>query len=238
MTDTANVPMAIARPGTVAPLLSFVAGYVDTVGFIALFGLFTAHVTGNFVLIGASFVHGADGGVIAKLLALPVFIVAVALTTAFVRHRERRQRRALTPVLWAQIVLLGGFVIAAVLAAPISAADAPGAVLAGLLGVAAMGVQNAASRLVFTTLSPTTVMTGNVTQVVIDSVDLLRGSTADTRASTQARIRKMWPPVLAFAIGAAAGAVLYALLGIACLLVPMLAIAVVSRIAQPAGATA
>ena len=64
----------ITRPGRVAALLSFVAGYVDTVGFIALFGLFTAHVTGNFVLIGASFVAGTDGGVIAKLLALPVFL--------------------------------------------------------------------------------------------------------------------------------------------------------------------
>lgn len=229
---------SITRPGRVAALLSFVAGYVDTVGFIALFGLFTAHVTGNFVLIGASFVAGTDGGVIAKLLALPVFIAAVALTTAFVRHRERRQRRTMPAVLWAQIVLLGSFVLAAWLAAPITAADAPAAVLAGLLGVAAMGVQNAASRLVFTSLSPTTVMTGNVTQVVIDGVDLLRGSNADTRTTTKARISRMWPPVLAFAIGAAAGAVLYAQLGIACLVLPMLAIAAVLRIARPAGATA
>lgn len=231
---TASSP--IGRAGAVAPLLSFVAGYVDTVGFIALFGLFTAHVTGNFVLIGASFVHGADGGVIAKLLALPVFIVAVALTTAFVRHREHRQRPTLSPVLWAQIALLGGFVGVALLAAPLDAANAPGAVFAGLLGVAAMGVQNAASRLVFTSLSPTTVMTGNVTQVVIDSVDLLRGASADSRASSRARIGKMWPPVLAFAIGAAAGAVIYGRLGIVGLLLPMLALALVSRLAQPAGA--
>ncbi|WP_293387963.1 YoaK family protein [Nevskia sp.] len=227
MTD--NTP--IARPGAVAPLLSFVAGYVDTVGFIALFGLFTAHVTGNFVLIGASLVQPAHAGVLAKLLALPVFIAAVAMTTAFVRRRERRQRRSLTPVLWAQIVLLGGFLVAALLAAPIIHADAPGAVIAGLLGVAAMGVQNAASRLIFTSLSPTTVMTGNVTQVVIDSVDLLRGSNADNRAVTQARISKMWPPVLAFAVGAAAGAVLLMQVGIVCLLLPMLAIVLVSRLA-------
>jgi len=37
--------------------LVFSAGFVDTVAFIALFGLFTAHVTGNFVLIGSELAH-------------------------------------------------------------------------------------------------------------------------------------------------------------------------------------
>jgi uncharacterized membrane protein YoaK (UPF0700 family) len=53
-------------------LLSFPAGYVDTAGFLALHRLFTAHVTGNFVTLGASLALGTSGA-IAKLLALPLF---------------------------------------------------------------------------------------------------------------------------------------------------------------------
>ena len=44
--------------------------------------------------------------------------------------------------------------------------------VAGLLLAAAMGVQNATGRLVLASQAPTTVMTGNVTQLVIDAVDL------------------------------------------------------------------
>jgi uncharacterized membrane protein YoaK (UPF0700 family) len=60
-------------------LLSLNAGFVDTVGFLGLQGLFTAHVTGNFVTLAAGFVYGPHG-TIGKLLALPEFIGAVAVT--------------------------------------------------------------------------------------------------------------------------------------------------------------
>ena len=50
------------RP-TLPTLLSFNAGYVDTAGFLALHGLFTAHVTGNFVTLGASLVTGTTGAI-------------------------------------------------------------------------------------------------------------------------------------------------------------------------------
>jgi uncharacterized membrane protein YoaK (UPF0700 family) len=51
---------------------------VDTVGFLGLQGLFTAHVTGNFVTLAAGFVYGPHG-TIGKILALPEFIGAVAM---------------------------------------------------------------------------------------------------------------------------------------------------------------
>ena len=71
----------MTRKPVVAALLSFNGGFVDTAGFLGLEGLFTAHVTGNFVTLGAALVFGTHG-VIAKLLALPEFIAVVALAHA------------------------------------------------------------------------------------------------------------------------------------------------------------
>ena len=66
-----------------AVLLSFIAAFVDTACFVGLFGLFTAHVTGNFVLIGAALL-ARDSPVLTKLLALPVFALAVVCATMLV----------------------------------------------------------------------------------------------------------------------------------------------------------
>lgn len=57
-------------------LLTFSAGCVDTAGFLAIAGLSTAHVTGNFVTIGAALVAGS-AVVVTKLLALPAFCLAI-----------------------------------------------------------------------------------------------------------------------------------------------------------------
>lgn len=198
-------------------LLAFVAGYVDTCGFVALFGLFTAHVTGNLVTIGAAIVN-RGGGVIAKLLALPVFVLTVAATRALTLFLQDRRKNPAVPLLAFQIVLLAAFLAAGVSIAPIVDADAPLAILAGMLAVAAMSIQNAATRTVFPMHTPTTVMTGNMTQVIIDLVDagLGRGT-----QETWGRVRKMVPAILAFTFGALAGALTYTFTGFWCLVVPI-----------------
>lgn len=73
--ESAFIAAASLRP-TLPLILSFNAGFVDTAGFLALQGLFTAHVTGNFVTLGASLALGTSGA-LAKLLALPVFCLVV-----------------------------------------------------------------------------------------------------------------------------------------------------------------
>ncbi|MDU6748154.1 MAG: DUF1275 family protein, partial [Bradyrhizobium sp.] len=52
--------MAATESRIVPLLLSVNAGYVDTAGFLALQGLFTAHVTGNFVTLGAALALGTS----------------------------------------------------------------------------------------------------------------------------------------------------------------------------------
>jgi uncharacterized membrane protein YoaK (UPF0700 family) len=199
------------------PVLSFVAGFVDTVGFVALFGLFTAHVTGNFVVIGAAF---ADPGrsTLLKWLALPTFVLAVAASHAWLGGRLAAGRPAVVPALGLEIALLAAFMLAGLAHPPASAGDAA-ALLTGLLGVAAMAVQNAASRTVFKELVPTTVMTGNTTQIVIDAVDRLRGAGSP---ALDARLRAMAPAVAAFAVGAMLGGLGIARVGFLCLGLPVL----------------
>ncbi|MBN3820570.1 DUF1275 domain-containing protein, partial [Paraburkholderia sp. Se-20369] len=85
-------------------LLSFNGGFVDTAGFLALQGLFTAHVTGNFVTLGATLVSGTSGA-IAKLAALPVFCIAIVLATVCANRLSARGVNALRVMLLAQAAL-------------------------------------------------------------------------------------------------------------------------------------
>jgi uncharacterized membrane protein YoaK (UPF0700 family) len=204
-------------------LLAFVAGFVDTCGFVALFGLFTAHVTGNFVLIGAAIAE-YHGGLIAKFMALPVFVIVVAIARTATLLLEDRHKNAAVPLLGFQILFLAGFLACGVLAGPMQNGDAPLVVLTGMLAVTAMAIQNAASRTVFTMHTPTTVMTGNVTQVVIDLVDLSLGRAA---AEARLRIRKMVPAILCFTVGALLGALFYTVVGFWCIAAPIAILAVI-----------
>lgn len=206
--------------------LGFTAGFVDTLGFVALFGLFTAHVTGNFVLIGAELAH-PHGGVLLKLLAFPAFVAAVALTRMLTQFYERRQQHAARPLLTLQAFLLLGFMSLGLAAEPVTSPNAPLALLAGIVGAMAMGVQNAASRLVMKALVPTTVMTGNVTQVVIEAVDLfVCGSNADLTS----RFKNLLSAVLAFASGAIGGAFGYVWISFWALLLPAVLLAALTVI--------
>src|SRR5580700_9540661 len=94
---------------TMPMLLSFVAGYVDSYTYLALFGLFAAQVTGSFVIAGAELVRH-DAGFAGKLLAVLAFVIAAAVTTALIGLARDAGRAALPLMLALEAVLLLVFV--------------------------------------------------------------------------------------------------------------------------------
>jgi uncharacterized membrane protein YoaK (UPF0700 family) len=199
--------------------LGFLAGYVDTLGFLALFGLFTAHVTGNFILIGAALADPTRSSVLLKFLAFPAFIAGVAAARILVVLVEKRRGSALRPALVLELVLLLGFMGFGLAATPVGDEAGALAMTAGLLGAAGMGAHSAISKLLLGHLAPTSMMTGNVTQIVIDTVDLLRG--ADD-PGLKGRFAKFVWPLMGFAVGCVAAAFAYHRFGFAALVLPAL----------------
>jgi uncharacterized membrane protein YoaK (UPF0700 family) len=203
-------------------LLAFTSGFVDTLSFVALFGLFAAHVTGNFVLIATSLAEFRHGLWI-KLLVVPMFVFAAVLTRFYIIRRERYERDAAAHVMLGQVALLAAFMVAAVYHSPFDHHEDPGAFLTAMLAASAMAIQNTAARTFLSGLPPTTVMTGNLIQVIVDMVDIAHGH--GNLGAKRARLAKLGPMLLSFIAGTLLGAVGYVTVGFYSLIIPIVAVA-------------
>ena len=183
------------RDRTQGIALGFLAGYVDALGFIALFGLFTAHVTGNFILIGAGLaspVPNSGQTLLLKLLVFPAFVIGVGIVPLLSSWAKTRNKRPLPLAFGVQLVFLAAFMLLGMAAMPLGSEPSHLAMAGGLCGAAGMGVHSGISRLLLTQLAPTQMMTGNVTQVVIDVVAYLRGERAPVSAPAAPSLRGRW----------------------------------------------
>jgi uncharacterized membrane protein YoaK (UPF0700 family) len=225
------------RRNLAAALLSFNGGFVDTAGFLGLQGLFTAHVTGNFVTLGAALVFGSHG-VIAKLAALPEFIIVIALARVAGATMRKRGVDALRVLLVTKVIFLLAFFILAVTLGPFPDSDAPAALLTGFAGIAGMAIQNAVQRVHFAHIPPTTLMTGNTTQAVLDAVDLMSGAPLSDASAVRARFKRTVRGIVWFAAGCAIAALLYYWVGFWCLAVPVAVGAATAILRDDGGAPA
>lgn len=163
---------------TITLVLALVAGYCDTVTFVAARNIFSAHVTGNFIVFAYQLVSGADMDAWIKLITFPVFIVAV-ITGGWLAKNQGQKKTLLAEAL----LLLTSGILAFIL--HLDNQDTVVMYAVVLLVVFAMGMQNALGK-VFSkaTHGPTTMMTGNVTQASLDLRAILTGgNTADAVAS-------------------------------------------------------
>jgi uncharacterized membrane protein YoaK (UPF0700 family) len=199
--------------------LSVIAGSVDVIGFLGLGALFIAHITGNLVVLAARTAAGEHASA-AHLLSVPVFIIALFAARLLAAALDRFAIAALRPLLLLQFIFLAGFLVMSIEVG--SAVDPSAAVMiiAAMLGVSAMAVQNVLVQVSLTEAPSTAVMTTNLTRFVVDLCEAWLGSEPGGRVKAVARARRTGIAIAGFVIGACLGAWCQARLGLWSLVVP------------------
>jgi uncharacterized membrane protein YoaK (UPF0700 family) len=199
-------------------VLGLIAGSVDIIGFLGLNGLFTAHITGNLVILAAHIVAGGEAS-LALMISVPVFIVALAGTRLVVEGLDRARIAPLRVLLLLQYVLLCAFLGICMTHSDVSP-NAPSMIVGGMLGVSAMAVQNALVRIALSGAPTTAVLTTNITMLTTDVGEMLFGRDAHRIATARDRARHTWPAVAGFLLGCILGAACEAALGLQSLALP------------------
>jgi len=200
-------------------VLGVIAGSVDVIGFLGLDGLFTAHITGNLVILAAHIVAGGDAS-LALMISVPVFIVALAGTRLLAGGLERARIAPLPVLLLLQLVLLCAFLALCIAAGTHVSPNAPSMIVAGMLGVSAMAVQNALVRIALTGAPSTAVLTTNITLLTTDVGEMIFGRDATRVAKARDRAKCTWPAVAGFLLGCTLGAACEAAFGLRSLVLP------------------
>lgn len=224
--DNAALPPSFWQRYRAPVLLTVVGGAIDTIGFIALFGFFTAHVTGNLVMAGSGLVKGEDGLWI-KLAALPLFVLTVMVTKTFI-DKSKKRKLILSHLFLAEASFLMAFMISGLYYQPFVNAGSLTVALTGGLGLIALAIRNTASKTLIKHMSPTVLMTGNTTQLGIDLTDYVNNRTPENAK----KLGHSSALVFSFLIGALVGALLYLKLSfwaVGVFVLPVLYLAVLAR---------
>lgn len=184
--------------------LGFTAGVVDAAGWLTLGGLFTAHITGNLVVIAAATLNGRNVHPM-QIVSLPVFVLVAAAIGFFAATTPWISRRLEEALLALQLVLL---LCAGALAQAAHASQDPyglKASIVAVLAVAAMASQNALLHLSRDRAPATAVMTGNLIVITLSLVACVRAPSA-RRRNALALLRSTWPTLAGFLSGCVVGA--------------------------------
>lgn len=204
--------------------LVFVAGYCDTATFVHMDEVFSAHVTGNFVIFAVAVAQGVEMQDYLKILTFPVFLLAVIIGTVLYRLGQGQKEKDHSPRLLRAMTAL----LVACSIITITFSVARGTINLGWLDimvtvllVLALGIQNTIHHFLPGPL--TTVMTGTVmnTTASITERYLFRhvSSSPDSPAkSLVSPLRK----IVFFALGCLLSAFLTIQFGLAAILVPTL----------------
>ncbi len=245
---TGSEEMSGTDKGRLAILLGGVGGYVDAVGYLALFGLFTAHQSGNSVGLGVAIGQGQWGEALRRVTPVGGYVAAVGVGALIVElSGDRRGRRPSSGwvLLLVEAVLLGAALAVGDVAAVggrVPTGQAVNYYWTAALLAAAMGMQTVVLGRVGGRTVRTTFVTGVLTTmaeaVVAAGVDRLRRMRSPADAAppgrTEARrlaglLARLWMVYLA---GGVLGAVAERAWSLPSLGVPMAVIVAVAAVDQ------
>ncbi|WP_284945391.1 YoaK family protein [Acidisoma cladoniae] len=208
--------------------LGFVAGFIDVFGFTTLGGLLPAHVTGNLVFLAIDLAHH-QYHVILNVIAVPIFCAAVMASAWFIGALAERRRDPFLPALLLEAALLFCAAIGLIALPPALNPNDETTIIVGTFTLMAMALQNTIMRLILNNLPPSTVMTGNITQVLSDTVAHFChfrsiSRTTDQRVILERQAKRMLMTVLSFLGGCLVAGFSAPWIGAASLIFPILAI--------------
>jgi uncharacterized membrane protein YoaK (UPF0700 family) len=179
-------------------LLAFIAGFADTATFVGARGVFSAHVTGNFVLFAVALFKGVHEIDYLKIFLFVPFLLAVALVARLSRVARLQKHFEATMLIVASLLLfIPAYYFFGVTQLKDELWDTANLFI--MLPVIAMGIQNGLYKILCPTEPMTTVMTGNAIQVVLEATGY-----ANAKGDKTARRKKavsIFRIVAGFALG-------------------------------------
>jgi uncharacterized membrane protein YoaK (UPF0700 family) len=190
-------------------ILGLIAGSTDTISFLGMKGLFTAHITGDLVVLATRLVTG-DSATLAFMLALPVFILSLLLTSLLANRLRRSGIATLVPLLSLELLLLLVCLALCITCHPRFDDGSAVGLTVGMFGVAAMAVQSALVQLSLSNTPSTAVMTTNMTSLVVALAEVWTRHEVTAVEKARRRIGQVLPVIVGFTLGCALGAVVEA----------------------------
>ena len=179
-------------------LLAFTAGFADTATFVGARGVFSAHVTGNFVLFAVALFKGVHKLDYLKIFLFVPFLLAVAFVSRLSRvSRLQKNFEAVMLIVASLFLFIPGYYFFGVTRLSDELWNVANLFI--MLPVIAMGVQNGLYKVIHPTDPMTTVMTGNAIQVVIEVIGY-----AGVKGDFAARMKKalsIFRIIMGFALG-------------------------------------
>ena len=213
----------------VSIVLAWTAGFVDSLGFLALSHEFTAHMSGNAAVTGAELGSGNFNEAI--LVGSPIvgFVLGVALGVAVEFAAKRRNwRGGFLPSLLIECGLLVCFILIGANEYPIAKGSARFFVLVELLSVA-MGLQASALRRVQDVKVSTTFVTGMLTNMAEEATRFLLSQRGDPERARSGFHALLFGGIfVAFVVGGVGGAIGHRAWGPYALVVPLLVLVTVA----------